>query len=279
MFQCVTKNGKLGAWVVIQRGRNRAKLTEDQVNRLNAAGFQWEIKSDRDDRVWREKLERLMNYKRKHGKSLVPMQYEEDPSLGNWVGIQRNLLRKNTLRSDRRDKLDAAGFVWTVDARMRWSSDRDVSGCEDQWQRMYEKLMTFQEEHQHCKVRNFAGGKGYESLGRWVRQRQTVFLEGSFQDERKKALDEIYFVWKIEANGTDLESSVNQRQWDEMFDKLVQFKQIHGHCRARGKNTPGCDRVLSMWVGTQLVFHRKETLNPQRCERLNSIGIDWTILE
>jgi hypothetical protein len=79
------KNVKLGAWVIIQRGRNRAKLTEDQVNRLNIAGFQWENKADKDDRVWREKLQRLMSYKRKHGNCLVPYQYEEDPSLGNWV--------------------------------------------------------------------------------------------------------------------------------------------------------------------------------------------------
>jgi hypothetical protein len=69
----------------------------------------------------------------------------------------------------------------------------------------------------------------YESLGRWVKQQRTAFLEGSIQKDRKKALDKINFVWKVEANGTDPESSVNQRQWDEMFNKLVQFKIMHGH--------------------------------------------------
>jgi hypothetical protein len=88
-------------------------------------------------------------------------------------------------------------------------------------------------------------------------------------------------VWKVEANSsTDPESSVNQRQWNEMFDKLVHFKTMHGHCKVpQGKKTLECDRVLSMWVGTQRAFNRKETLNPQRCGRLKSIGFDWTILE
>jgi hypothetical protein len=143
-------NIKLGAWVVIQRGRNRAKLTEDQVKRLNAAGFQWESKADRDDRVWREKLERLMTYKRKHGNCIVPYHYEEDPSLGSWVRLQRKLGRKNTLLSERRDKLDAVGFVWVVNL-------------------------------------------SYESLDRWVRQQRMALLEGSIEEDRKRALDEINF--------------------------------------------------------------------------------------
>jgi hypothetical protein len=135
---------------------------------------------------------------------------------------------------------------------------------------MYEKLVVFQEEHQHCMVPIPA--TSYESLGRWVRQQWTAFLEGSSQGDRKKALDEINFVCKVEANGTDPESSVNQRQWDEMFYKLVQFKIVHGHCKVpRGKNTPERDHVLSMWIGTQRAFNRKETLNPQRRERLKSI--------
>lgn len=90
-----------------------------------------------------------MNYKRKHGNCLVPTHYEEDPSLGSWVGIQRQLHRKSTLRSDRRDKLDTVDFVWVADASKLWSSDRNRSGLEDQLHSMYEKLVAFQEEHQH----------------------------------------------------------------------------------------------------------------------------------
>lgn len=52
--------------------------------------------------------ESLVAYKKKHGTTIVPQQYEADPQLGNWVQNQRRTCEEE----DRIDLLNEIGFVW-----------------------------------------------------------------------------------------------------------------------------------------------------------------------
>ena len=58
-----------------------------------------------------------------------------------------------------------------------------------------------------------------------------------------------------------------------MFEKLVQYKKQH-------KNTmvPNCygeDPKLGIWISTQRKAYKKDELNPNRVDLLNSINLNW----
>jgi superfamily II DNA or RNA helicase len=60
--------------------------------------------------------------------------------------------------------------------------------------------------------------------------------------------------------------------WDEMFGRLLRFRDTNGHCRVT--RTHG-DKKLAKWVGHQRNFANKETLSNSRKRRLDEIGFDW----
>jgi hypothetical protein len=98
---------KLSKWVHNQRQRCRHK---DQMKLLNAIGFEWQSSGRFRRSQWQEMYQRLVEYKKLHGTTLVPQRYEADRSLGRWVNKQRTYCK---LKS-RVDLLNAIGFVWNV---------------------------------------------------------------------------------------------------------------------------------------------------------------------
>ena len=62
--------------------------------------------------------------------------------------------------------------------------------------------------------------------------------------------------------------------WEEGFAALVRFKQREGHCKvSKGHNQKVGDYNLGTWVGTQR--NTKDTLSPERRQRLDEIGFVW----
>jgi len=76
----------LGRWVKKQREQHKMKkdghstsLTDERLNRLNQLGFVWDFPKMDD---WETRFEQLIEYKAKHGDTLVPKKYPTNPSLG-----------------------------------------------------------------------------------------------------------------------------------------------------------------------------------------------------
>lgn len=270
---------RLGNWVSIQKGRNRTKLRPDQVDCLNAIGFNWDRAGTRFDQKWDESLALLKAYKAEHGSTIISSTTSigadhTTVSLKHWTAKQRTAYHNKTLRGDRLKKLEGVGFAWVADASKQWSRDRDVSRLERQWQDMYEKLVVYREACNTCLApcRNEAKNKQlnnqnqgeYKQLGRWVRAQRTSFLEGRLAPKRQQQLNAIAFVWKV--NTQDAERSLHQKQWNGHFARLVQFKKQHGHTRVpRGYSN---DEQLANWVRVQRRFLRNNTLSPARAQRL-----------
>jgi hypothetical protein len=98
---------KLSKWVHNQRQRCR---DNEQMELLNAIGFEWQSAGRFRRSQWEEMYQRLVKYKKLHGTTLVPQRYEADRSLGRWVNKQRTYCK---LKS-RVDLLNGIGFVWNV---------------------------------------------------------------------------------------------------------------------------------------------------------------------
>jgi hypothetical protein len=68
--------------------------------------------------------QRLLDFKRAHGHTVVPYGYQNDKSLSLWVSTQRREYKQKswyganrTIKEDRKMRLEEIGFVW--DAKVR----------------------------------------------------------------------------------------------------------------------------------------------------------------
>jgi hypothetical protein len=253
----------LGAWVRHQRGPHVAtKLTQDQRERLDRLGFDWESVRERQDREWDEKFQSVKEYKRQHLDCCVPKDYTQDPELGKWVHKQRADHSQSRIPPKRLAKLESIGFSWS-----KAQSTRDTSKEDKQWLEKYDKLVDFGKEHGHCNVpRNYEKDK---SLGMWVNNQRTNQAQETLRQDRKDLLDNVGFVWWV---GKADAASLTRRKWDKMFERLCEFKQSNGHA-----NVPQSLKKwgLGSWVSKQRAERRNGQLDPQRSQRLLEIGFTW----
>jgi uncharacterized protein (DUF2384 family) len=129
------------------------------------------------------------------------------------------------------------------------------------WEKGFSKLLQFKEVHGHCKVPVRFEQAGF-NLGSWVSHQRKA--KDSLSPERLQRLDDIGFVWDPVAE-----------YWEEGFRKLRQFKEAEGNCKVplRFKQA-GFN--LGSWVSHQR--KAKDSLSPERRQRLDDIGFIWDIL-
>ena len=248
----VTESGyRLGVWVKSQRvNLNKNQLSDERKQRLDALGFIW----DRLEQQWEEGFQELSVYHREHGNCFVPSIFiaESGFRLGNWVSSQRKALKENKLSYERRQRLDALGFVW----------DR----FEQQWEEGFQELSTYHREHGNCSVAQRFVTKSGLKLGQWLSTQRHDYKESKLSDERKQRLDALGFVW-----------DTNEAKWEEGFNELSAYHQKHGHCSPKKSFATKSDFNLGSWVRTQRVNFRKGELSLERRQRLDALGFVWSI--
>mmetsp|Transcript_1646 Transcript_1646/g.2177 ORF Transcript_1646/g.2177 Transcript_1646/m.2177 type:complete len:455 (-) Transcript_1646:377-1741(-) len=115
---------QLGSWVSTQRRHFKllqagkdAPLTEQRIEFLEKIGFVWATRDPRHV-PWEQRYAELCNYKEKFGNCLIPVGYEANTQLANWVSTQRQewksyrLKRPARLTEERIALLNKVGFVW-----------------------------------------------------------------------------------------------------------------------------------------------------------------------
>ena len=86
-------------------------------------------------------------------------------------------------------------------------------------------------------------------------------------------LDTIGFVWNVDFY--DSEKSTQQQHWDEMFDRVKDFKVRFGHLTIRHdyRTEDGCK--LGQWVSIQRSNFRDQKIDDKRKALLEDIGFLW----
>jgi hypothetical protein len=251
----------LGIWVTWQRKvhkNNTLRLERKLI--LDEIGFAWKddgtARFKHNDKRWHQQHEKLLEYKRINGNCMVPYKYEQDRSLGRWVGKQRKCHKNDVMKQDRKDLLDELGFVWTVD-------------CDDyfhsQWKEQYEKMVKFEQRHGNCLVPH---NKDNASLGKWVCNQRVTYASNKMRPDRKELLDKLNFVWICD------ECGLRETLWNDQYERLVEFQQKSGHCmvpRMRNKE----DASLGNWVSRQRTQHNNNKLRPHRKKLLDNLDFTW----
>ena len=155
--------------------------------------------------------------------------------------------RKGILKTDREEKLNALGFVWSCrQGPARGSGDDEVEeddgisveydNDDSKWEERFELLKDFKEKYGSCKV-----PKRFEEdpqLGLWVADMRQQKKTGELDAERERRLDSVGFVWDFQAEWN--------KNWEERFYQIKAYKDKWGHCTIP-KNVPSL-KQLAQWV-------------------------------
>ena len=127
------------------------------------------------------------------------------------------------------------------------------------WNEMFRRLVSYKKQHNSMVVPYvyIADPK----LGRWVNTQR--YKKNPISEHRVNLLDSIGFVWNAQDN-----------QWDEMFQKLVAYKNQHNGSMSFPSRDEA-DIQLGTWVCTQRHRYSIKTISVHRIERLESIGFVW----
>jgi len=192
----------LGCWVREQRSLfNNGKLQDIRRERLTDLGFIFdggEAKKVREQsegkacHSWNDKFAMLENFKEKHGHTCVPKQEAE---LGWWVQQCRQLYNNSKLTDDKRERLEAIGFVFdgAEAKRVRDSFQGKPAGT---WDDKLKLLVEFKDQNGHtCVVQK------HPQLGFWVKEQRMALNKGRLSEDRRQKLDDIGFTWDARRKG------------------------------------------------------------------------------
>jgi len=126
---------------------------------------------------------------------------------------------------------------------------------------MFQELLHYKQAHGDCLVPQ--RWKENRSLAEWVSGQRMAYFRKRLAPDRIQQLTEVGFEW--DPLGT---------RWEAMFQKLVEFKNEHGHINVPRTSPKYIE--LANWVQTQRAAKRYgRPIIAKRGKRLEEIGFDW----
>jgi hypothetical protein len=114
-----------------------------------------------------------------------------------------------------------------------------------------------------------------KNLGRWVNRQRSMYQAGRLRKDRQIELEKIGLKWSMLA----------MTPWDAMFETLGAYmRALEKDGKSWGGNVPACyrtddNRALGRWVNRQRSAFAKSKLKKEYVDRLNAIGLKWSVHE
>jgi superfamily II DNA or RNA helicase len=209
--------------------------------------------------TWDERFGELKAFQLQTGHCLVSRTDVLWSSLGNWVGMQRQLKRAGKLSEDRVRRLKEIGFIW--------GKGIESGRHRKKWEVMFAELQSFKNKYGHCDVNSQP--YGLDDLNRWIGDQHLKFRRGKLAAARLEKLQNLGVAFVP----PEPLAIVSHRQWLQMFERLVAYKKEFGDCDVP-KNYCGVEG-LARWVVCQRNFRSSRKLKPDYIRRLNEVGFVW----
>ena len=186
-----TSNGlNLGMWLQTQRrvraGKVVGNLSQEQIEKLDALGMEWECGSVRN---WNRGCEALKAYIASFGNADVNARYvtEDGYPLGKWISNLRSKYKRGELSTEQISELENMGMVWDKHSK--------------NWEQNYKAAEEYFASHGNLKVpHNYKTPTGV-GLGVWITNQRNIFLgkkagAAPLSERQIERLDTIGMVWK-----------------------------------------------------------------------------------
>jgi hypothetical protein len=123
------------------------------------------------------------------------------------------------------------------------------------WDEKFNKVHQFWEENGHCKV--------IGELACWLSNQRKAHASGGLTEDQQERLEALGVQWII----------TQEAAWEKRYNKLVAYRQTHGHCNVPQTEESG----LGNWLGDQRQAYKKgsSNLTPERQKRLEALEVQW----
>ena len=205
--------------------------------------------------AWDKRYEQAKLYYETHGNLLVPTDYigTDGKRLNPWVIVQRRYYAQKKLTKEQIDKLSAIGMVWTFD---------------DSWETGYLHAEGYFAEYGDlCVPASYICEDQY-TLGNWIANQRNKYNNptqySTLTEEQIRRLESIGMIW-------------NQKEecWEKAFALAADYSREHGHLKIPNRYKTADGYSLGEWIRSQREKKRDGTLEKDKEERLNAIGMDW----
>ena len=234
-------NNELYLKVLAPSQRNLASDSHDGVlDKVSTFG------ANLNDETWEIMYLQFKNFVIRNGHTYISSDSEHE-KIKDW--INRQILNRPYLLEYQFLKLDILGVNWNI-----------VLSRDHTWKLMLKRLEDFKKEFGHCRVPH--SWEKDKQLALWVMRQRKMNLQVKILDYRRQLLNQIGFTWAIQ--------ETYNKQWENYFCQLADFKKKFGHCNVPGKNIK-----LVSWIERQRLSKKKNLLASQRQQRLNEIEFVW----
>mmetsp|Transcript_4567 Transcript_4567/g.14993 ORF Transcript_4567/g.14993 Transcript_4567/m.14993 type:complete len:266 (+) Transcript_4567:381-1178(+) len=208
------------------------------------------MKRERLTQDWNLMYEALLEYRTKYNDTIVPLKWDDDPALGEWVQNQRQLKARMRLLGERVQQLDDVEFVWDIT-------------CTDEWR--YEELKRYKDQHGHTLVPT--AWPENPSLAEWVQTRRALRRKGKISHGHEMWLNKLEFTWDATFR------SGPRLKWHQRYEQLQSFKSRFGHCMV--PQNWGENKQLGHWVCQQRANRQSGKLSKEHLRLLDEIKFVW----
>ncbi len=177
---------KIGGWIrrqrLLRKGKtNGAKLTQEQITRLDEIGMVWKTKPEQQ---WEKGYAEAKAYYEENGNLNVPVSYvsPDGYKLGGWIADRREK-GKEKHSKEQQGRLDALGMVWVKP---------------DSWEVRYGLAREYYEEHGNLNIPSKYRADGIW-LAKWVNEQKQVYAGKRagkvLREDQVRRLEEIGMEW------------------------------------------------------------------------------------
>jgi len=254
----------LAQWMTEQRKLLKdGTISAELKKQLDGIGFPWKPVALDTDKQWFDIFARYKEYAAANGVLAVTVIDDETRKLNRWVLWQRRAKKLGKLSDTRIRALDGIKFIWQINKRKSTFELKPVGPKVKElfrpWDEMFSELVGFFKLHGHCNVP--IDWQANPELARWVAHQRIAKRQNRLAVDQLRRMDELGFAWNI-----------HDGDWDAMFAKLAEHLRPMHNGKLR-------DVVMSAelrrWTLTQRQIKKRGELEPEREQKLTSIGFEW----
>ncbi|TKG95104.1 hypothetical protein EYV94_10340 [Puteibacter caeruleilacunae] len=231
-----------------QRRYSKGKLDSNKEELLQILGISYRI--PKPEEHWEEMYARLVKYKAEVGNVRIT-RTNKDKELFHWISGQRYRYWKGKLEVSKIMRLKQVG----VNMRHKTLN---------LWEEKYSQLVEFKKKHGHLYVCRTLGASS--ELVEFARTQRRA--KDNMSNERKKLLNKIDFMWKIDPTIRDrILKERKYKQWLVRYDELKAYKKRYGTSYISPKSEK--HKSLSLWITKQR--RKRDVLEPKKIRLLKEV--------
>ncbi len=254
----------LGQWLRYQcRKRIDGTLAHEKIQKLDSIGMVWRIP---EAVMWDRNFELVSKYLETNKNLNIPDHYmaEDGSALSQWLMFQKKKLSDGTLASEQVEKL--AGVGLTPDKPQSYRSSRSLD--EKRWEKNFEYARRYYDIHKKLDIPSSYKVEDGSDLGQWLTRQRNKLNEGTLDPKRAKRLAGI----GLAANSPKLSKA---ERWEKNFELACEYYEANKNLNVSDKYKTADGVALGRWVEYQRRKRAEGELEPDRVEKLNSIGMVW----